>query len=65
MDDDSFCAPATMCERCGGDYDLVSMRTAKGPAMVDVCPVCDLGVLNLPARAPATGADATEPVPDQ
>jgi hypothetical protein len=44
MDDDSFWAPANPCERCGGDYELVSVRTVRGMVMVEVCPHCDLGV---------------------
>ena len=50
MDDEGFWAPGNRCERCGGDYDLVTVRTACGPAMVEVCPRCDLGVLELAPR---------------
>jgi len=53
MDDEGFWAPATRCERCGGDYDLVTVRTARRPAMVEVCPRCDLGALELAQRGDA------------
>ena len=43
MEDDGFFAPAEECERCGGDYQLVAVRTLRGPVTVDVCPICDLG----------------------
>jgi hypothetical protein len=50
MDNDGFCAPASSCERCGGDYELVTMRTVRAPAVVEVCPRCDLGVVDITAR---------------
>ena len=60
MEDDRFWAPATRCERCGGNYDLVSVRTATGPALVDVCPRCDLGLDELADRRKAVD-DSAEP----
>ena len=64
MDDDSFWAPANRCERCGGDYDLVSVRTASGPAIVEVCRRCDLGVIELAPRREAAGGPADPPPAD-
>jgi hypothetical protein len=58
VEDDSFWAPVTRCERCGGDYDLVSVRTSRGPALVEVCPRCDLGAGELAARRKAADSSA-------
>ena len=47
MEDDGFYAPAALCERCGGEYQLTVVRTVRGPVTVEVCPMCDLGAIAL------------------